>query len=218
MHWFYYCGWVFTWLLLCLFTRHRVRGRENVPRRGPLLIVSNHLSLADPPIVGVSIGRKVMFLTKEELFRPKFSGYLMRHSRTIPVRRGGINKEALRRADRLMAQGMALIIFPEGRRSPGAQLEPAFSGSALISLRSGAPILPVGISGTEKIKGLAWLIRRPGVTVNIGRPFSLPPPAGKLTRAELAGLTGSIMERIAELLPTGYRGEYANPETQKHES
>ena len=217
-HCLYHGGMYLTWLLLLLLTRYRVRGRENVPRQGPLLIVSNHLNLADPPIVGISVGRKVMFLAKEELFRPRLAGYLLRRCGVFPVRRGGINKEALRKATHLMAQGMALIMFPEGRRSPVRQLEPAFSGSALIALRSGAPILPASISGTEKLRGLSWLIRRPEITVNIGRPFSLPPVAGKLTRAALAELTGSIMERIAELLPAEYHGKYARPETKKHES
>ncbi|MAG14270.1 MAG: 1-acyl-sn-glycerol-3-phosphate acyltransferase [Dehalococcoidales bacterium] len=214
----YYGGKYLIWLLLLLLTRYRVRGRENVPHQGPLLIVSNHLNLADPPIVGIGIGRKMAFLAKEALFRPRLAGYVLRRCGAFPVRRGGINKEALCKATHLMAQGMALIMFPEGRRSPVRQLEPAFSGSAFIAMRSGAPILPASISGTEKLSGLSWLIRRPEITVNIGRPFSLPPVAGKLTRAELTGLTDSIMEHIAELLPAEYHGKYTRPETEKHES
>ncbi|MFC2016828.1 lysophospholipid acyltransferase family protein, partial [Chloroflexota bacterium] len=100
-------------------------------------------------------------------------------------------------------------MFPEGTRSKNGQLQPAFSGSALIALRNGVPILPVGITGTEKIKGLAWLLHRPQITVNIGRPFHLPPVSGKLTKVELARFTDYIMGRIAELLPLGYRGNYA---------
>jgi len=214
----YYGGKYLIRLLLLLLTRYQVRGRDNVPRQGPLLIVSNHLNLADPPIVGIGTGRKVAFLAKEELFRLRPAGFLLRRCGAFPVRRGGINKEALRRADQLMAQGMALIMFPEGRRSLGRQLEPAFSGAALVALRSGAPILPASIFGTEKIGGLSWLVRRPKITVNIGRPFFLPPVDGKLTRAELAELTGSIMQRIAELLPAEYRGKYAQPEIEKHKS
>lgn len=209
MHWIYHGGRLFTRVVLFLFTRWEVRGRANVPK-GPLLIVANHLSLADPPIIGVSVNRKAMFLAKEELFRSKFTGYVVRNYGAFPVRRGRMNKEVMRRSAQLLAQDIALIMFPEGRRSRSAQLESAFSGAALIAAHNGAPILPIGITGTEKIKGLTWWLRRPKITVNIGCPFSLPLVNGKLTQVELTRLTHSIMEHIAELLPVEYRGDYGH--------
>ncbi len=115
----------------------------------------------------------------------------------------------MRQASKVLTKGLALIVFPEGSRSKNTQLQPAFPGSALIALRNDVPILPVGIAGTEKIRGVAWLLRRPRVIVNIGHPFSLAPAGSKLTKVELAGLTDSMMARIAELLPLKYRGHYA---------
>lgn len=215
MHWVYYGGRFLTRVLLFLFTHWRVRGKENIPGHGPLLIVVNHLNLADPPIIGVSINRKVMFLAKEELFRPGLSGYIVRNYGAFPVRRSGMNKEAMRKSEQLLAQGMALIMFPEGRRSQGAQLESALSGAALIAARNGVPILPIGIAGTEKLKGITWWLRRPEITVNIGSPFYLSPVNGKLTRVKLIEFTHSIMEHIAELLPAEYRGDYGSQKIGK---
>jgi len=145
-------------------------------------------------------------MAKEELFRSRFLSYFIRGFGAFPVHRGRLDKQAFRQADQLLVQGLALVMFPEGKRSKSAQLQPASSGSALIALRSGAPILPVGITGTEKIKGMTWILRRPQITVNIGRPFYLPSVSSKLTKVELAQLTNSIMAEIAELLPLGYRG------------
>ena len=210
----YYAGRFSTRMLLLLLTHWRVKGRENIPEQGPLLIVANHINLADPPILGVSVRRKVMFMAKEELFRSRFSRYFIRNFGAFPVHRGQLDRRALRQAEQLLAQGLALVMFPEGRRSNNAQLQTAFPGSALIALRSGVPILPVGITGTENIKGIGWLFRRPQVTVNIGYPFSLPAVNGKLTRVELAQFTNSIMERIAELLPPEYRENYAGKKKQ----
>ena len=205
-------------MLLFLFTRWRVRGKENIPSQGPLLIVVNHLNVADPPIIGVSVNRKMMFLAKEELFRPGLSGYIVRNYGAFPVHRGGMNREAMRKSEQLLTQGMALIMFPEGRRSQKAQLESAFSGAALIAARNGVPILPIGIVGTEKIKGITWWLHRPQITVNIGSPFYLSPVRGKLNRVELTEFTHSIMEHIAELLPIEYRGDYGGQKIGKRES
>ena len=191
-----------------LLTRWQVKGKENVPGQGPLLIVANHLNLADPPILGAAISRRAMFMAKEELFHARLPGYFVRNFGAFPVRRGGMNRQALKLAGQHLAQGMALIMFPEGRRSKDIRLQPAFPGSALVASHIGAPILPVGIIGTENIKGLTWWLRRPEITINIGHVFQPPPTSSKLTKIELARLTNSIMEHIAELLPPEYRGDY----------
>ncbi|MFC1892535.1 lysophospholipid acyltransferase family protein [Chloroflexota bacterium] len=208
MSWFYYAGRLLTRMLLGLFTRCQVEGKKNVPRQGPLLVVANHVNAADPPLLAVSLGRKVLFMAKEELFRSRFVGYFIRGYGAFPVHRGRLDRKALRSAHQLLEQGTALAMFPEGSRSPNGQLQPPLPGSALIAARSGAPILPVGIIGTKKLRGITWLLRRPRITVNIGPAFSLPPAGSRLTKAELAEHCNLIMKRIAELLPKEYRGDY----------
>jgi len=208
MPWFYYVARVIVRGLLKLLTHCQVKGRENIPSQGPLLIVANHLSLVDPPLLGVSLSRKVIFMAKKELFRFRLIGYFIGSFGAFSVHRGQLDREALRQAYQVLANGLALVMFPEGTRSRDGRLQPAFPGPALIALRSGVPILPVGIVGTEKIRGVTWLLRRPQITVNVGHPFHLPPASSRLTKAELAELTNSIMGRIAELLPPKYRGDY----------
>ena len=214
MSWFYYAARLLVRVLLLLLSHWQVKGRENIPPQGLLLIVANHLNLADPPILGASIYRKALFMAKEELFRPGFSSYIVRNFGAFPVRRGGLDRKALNQARECLAQGLALIMFPEGKRSRDAKLQSAFPGSALVASRIGAPILPAGITGTENIKGKTWWLHRPRITVNIGQPF-YPPSGSKLTRAELSGLTDSIMKHIAELLPSQYRGSYTVEEDKK---
>ncbi len=209
MPWFYYVVVkLVIRILLFLLTRWQVKGRENIPNQGPLVIVANHLSFVDIPLLGVSFGRRVIFMAKKELFHFRLIGYFIGSLGAFPVHRGQLDRKALRQANRALADGQALLIFPEGTRSRSGRLRHAFPGSALIALRSGAPILPVGISGTERIKSIPWSLRRPRVIVNIGSPFHLPPINSRLSKTELAELTNSIMGHIAELLPVEYRGNY----------
>jgi len=204
----YYLGRMIARILFILCVRRRVRGRENIPDRGPLIVVANHLSLADPPLLSLCMRRRIVFMAKEEAFRHPVQGPLVRGYKAFPVRRERLDREALRQSQRVLEEGLALGMFPEGRRSSTAQLQQGYSGTSLVALRCGAPILPVGIAGTERIKGIAFLLRRPTITVNIGEPFKLPPFDGKLTRAQLDLATDFIMGRIAELLPESYRGVY----------
>ncbi|MDP2954088.1 MAG: lysophospholipid acyltransferase family protein, partial [Chloroflexota bacterium] len=126
----------------------------------------------------------------------------------FPVRRGEPDRRALRQAEAVLREGLALGMFPEGTRSRTAQLQRPKAGTSLIALGAGAPILPVGISGSEAISGLGFIFRRPKITVNVGRSFTLPRREGKVTAAQLDRLSDVIMEHIADLLPESYRGVY----------
>lgn len=210
MTWFYYAGRLITWVLLVSFTRWRVKGKENIPRNGPLLVVANHINNADPPLLAVSINRKTVFMAKEELFRSRFVAYFIRGFGAFPVHRNRADMKALRLAEESLVRGLALVMFPEGKRSHSGRLQAGQPGPTLVAAHSGVPILPVGISGTEQLQGMGWILRRPRITANIGHPFRLPPSASALTKAELAEQTDFIMRRIAELLPEEYRGDYDN--------
>lgn len=211
----YYLERIIFRLLFMLFTRRRVKGRANVPHRGPLIVVANHLNLADPPLVGVCMRRRIVFMAKEEVFRHPLQGLVARGAGAFPVRRGQLDRMALRRAEEVLERGLILGMFPEGTRSATAQMQQGYQGTSLIALRSGAPILPIGIVGTEKIKSRLAVLRRPEIIVNIGEPVNLPPIDGKLTRHKLALATDFIMMRIAELLPESYRGVYGGDNRER---
>lgn len=215
MHWFYYVGRFIARVLLFLFIRWRVVGRENVPARGTVLIVANHVNLADPPILSVSVGLKTVFMAKEELFDHWFTRYFVGNFGAFPVHRSRLDRKVFEQAAYWLGRQVSVVMFPEGTRSKNKQLQPAFPGSALIAARSCAPVLPVGIIGTEQVKGKFWWLRRPRITVNIGKPFYPRTGGGRLTKKERSLITHSIMEHIAELLPREYRGDYAKEE--RHE-
>lgn len=192
--------------LLLLLSDWEVAGKDNVPPKGPLIIASNHLNLPDPPLLTASIPRRMIFMAKEELFYSK-GGTFVRWFGAFPVRRGEFDREAIRQAMKFLEEGLAVEMFPEGRRSREAKLQKAEPGTAFLAFRSRAPILPVGITGTEKIKDPGIVIHRPRVRVNIGQPFILP-FEGRPSKEKLSQATDFIMWRIAELLPLEYRGIY----------
>jgi len=191
--------------LLILLTSWRVEGKENVPKQGSLIVVANHLNLIDPPLLGASVPRKINFMAKQELFHPTPGACFVRAYGAFPVRRGELDREALRRALEVLKSGGVVGMFPEGKRSLNNQLLPIQPGTAFVAVRSGAPILPVGISGSEQVKNIGFILYRPHITVTIGRPFSLSYSKDKPLRSQLPGLSDIISEHIAELLPSSYK-------------
>jgi 1-acyl-sn-glycerol-3-phosphate acyltransferase len=216
LSWLYYLGCWLARLLLLVFTRWEVKGKENVPTSGALIVVANHLHNADPPILGASIPRKLLFMAKEELFQSWPGGFFISAVGAFPVRRGGQDRRALKTAQAMLRQGMVVAMFPEGTRSKTAQLQTAFPGSALVALQCGAPVLPVGITGSDKLRGGALLFRRPRVLVNIGHPFTLPHGDRVLSRSVLQEATTVMMNSIAGLLPPSYRGAYGEEPDAAH--
>ena len=190
-----------------LFGRFEVKGLEGVPPRGRLLIVANHLSNADPPVLVVSIPRRFWFVAKRGLFRHPISAYFMRIF-SHPMDRSGQDAETLRWMLRMLEDEQTIGIFPEGTRSQGP-MKKAGHGVAYVALKSQATILPVGIVGTQKAQNV-WRIIFPfrRFKVIIGQPFSLPPIDGNVDTPVLESLTDLIMGRVAALLPKEYRGVY----------
>ena len=191
-----------------LALRRKVIGKKNMPQHNACIVVANHVNLLDSPLVGISLGRKVHFMAKEDLFHSRVIGWLANQFGAFPVAKGKLNRRAGRTAVELLANGQALIIYPEGQRSLDGKLGPAYSGAGLLATKSGVPIVPVGIIGTGKLKGKWWFLRRPKIIMNIGEPFLLPALTDKPTKGEISGMTREIMLHIAQLLPEDYRGSY----------
>lgn len=204
MNWFYYFGRFLMRILLAFLTRWEVKGKENVPPSGPLIIAANHRHAADAPLLAVSIPRKMIFMAKEELFRSALGDYFVRGFGAFPVSRSNGALGAVRQAIDLLQRDYVLAMFPEGTRSKNGQMGQAYPGLAFLAQKTAAPILPVGISGTDKLDEKGWMFRRPRISVTIGFPFSLPSANGKRNGRETS--TAFIIEKIARLLPPENRG------------
>ncbi|WP_026369269.1 lysophospholipid acyltransferase family protein [Kallotenue papyrolyticum] len=191
-----------------LLTSIRVQGQHYVPRTGPCLIVSNHLSIADPPILLAYIPRQAHWMTKAEAFEQWPLSWLLPPGEPIKVHRGKPDRQALREAENYLKRGEAVVIYAEGTRSRRAEAQEARAGVVFLAQRTGAPIVPVGIAGSERIfsKRFPWY-RRAAVRLTFGPPFYLEElgPVARHNRDELAQ---RVMARVAALLPPGYRGIY----------
>lgn len=202
--------WACTYLLrflLRVIVRWDVKGRENVPKSGAVLVVSNHLNNADPPILGAGIARRrIRFMAKIELFKMPF-GVIPKLWDAFPVRRFESDLAAMLNAERILKRGGVLGMFPEGHRSRTGYMGPVHPGTAMIALRSGATVLPCAITGTEKLKNPLVLLRRPRFAIRIGEPIRLE-PIRRPTETEVSELTERIVAAIQAQLPPQYIAPY----------
>jgi 1-acyl-sn-glycerol-3-phosphate acyltransferase len=173
--------------------------------------------VGDPVFIGAKLGRRVIFMAKEELFRNWFTSYFVRQFGAFPVYRGRPNLDAVHQAISILQQGKVLGMFPEGKRSKQNSLTPALLGSALIACQSHAAILPIGITGSENIRGFGWIWHKPKIKINIGQAFYLMKTEQRLTKEKLVENTLIIMKHIATLLPEKYRGNYSESEVTDDE-
>lgn len=197
-------------LFFLLFARWERIGMEQLPPDGGYILVSNHLASSDPPMLAAALyPRWPKYMAKVELFQKRpLVGWLFAMSGAFPVRRFDADTGALREAERQLARGEILGMFPEGHRSDTGALIEAHPGTALIALRSQALVVPVAITGSERFRrGWRVFFQRPRVRVRFGTPFRLDAGA-RVRRADVEAAHLRIMREIAALLPADYRGVY----------
>ncbi len=209
-NWFYHLANLFIRFIAFVLVDLKVEGKHHVPETGPVLLAANHLSLADPPLLGALSGRVVHFMAKHELFRIPIVSQVIRGYTAYPVRRGSGDRAALTSTLRLLRDGEVVGIFPEGHRSKESALQAAHPGTALVAMRTGAVVVPAAVWGSEKIFRLCGRGLRPRVTVRFGAPIKLSASASSAASPAVAEGTEQIMRAIATMLPRDYRGVYGH--------
>ena len=186
----------FNWLLGA-----RVTGRENIPKRGSLLIASNHLSFLDPPLLGWAVKkREVHFLAHEELFRLKKGfTWIIQKFNAIPLSRKGFDRKAFRRAEMLLKKEEAVVIFPEGTRSKIGRLLPPKPGLGLLTLKTGAPVIPARIIGSElPLRTLLFRRERWGIQFGKAMDFTQQTLENQGT-AQYQAISDEVMKEISQM-------------------
>lgn len=164
-------------------------GTENIPKSGPVIICSNHISNYDPPIVGMTCPRPIHFLAKEELFENKIFGYILKKVHAFPIKRGMKDRNALRNGLHVLKEGHVLGLFPEGTRSKTGEIKRGLAGAGFFALRSKAEVVPCAIVGSYQSKDPLHVI--------YGKPIDMEPMRkDKLSAQEV---TDIIMEEIRKL-------------------
>lgn len=198
------CRFLVTWAVR-LYTRMSIEGRENIPSSGAFILAPVHRSNVDTPIAACVTRRRMRFMGKDTLWRKRWFGWIAYMLGAFPVHRGTADREAFRRGVAILDSGQPLVLFPEGERKSGPIVQPLFDGAVYMALKTGVPIVPVGIGGSEAVmpKGSKLVYPR-RVHVIIGEPIAPPAElaaAGgptriprRLIRAETERLHGVLQE------------------------
>lgn len=194
---------------IALLARIQVFGRENIPSCGPYIVLTNHINILD--IAAILMAFPLVdwrYFTGDKWRRHPIFGPFMTLMGAVYIRKGRANLHPFRTALEALQNDGIFGIAPEGGRSPEKALLKGKSGAAYLALRSGVPIVPVGIVNTDRIYGNWKRLRVTRVEVRVGKPFMLPKMDGPLRMSELSSYTHYMMIHIAALLPPRYRGYY----------
>jgi 1-acyl-sn-glycerol-3-phosphate acyltransferase len=165
----YWTGWFLTRVLIRIVFRMKAYNVNNIPSDGPFILACNHISLADPPVVGSNIKRVLYFMAKKELFGNKLFGWLIRNVNAYPVNRRGIDRGAIDKACEILDSGKAVLIFPEGTRALENDFLPPRPGIGMVARRSKVPVVPAYLNGTNKLK--ATFLNRERCFIIFGKPI-----------------------------------------------
>jgi 1-acyl-sn-glycerol-3-phosphate acyltransferase len=180
-----------------LIYRLRVLGLENVPPSGALVLAPNHFSQMDHFFIGARLRRQVRFMAKSQMFGPPVLTYIYKHGGVFPVRRGHHDEEAMVTAHAILDQGEMLLVYAEGGRSRSQELGEPKPGIGRIGLESGAPIVPVAIYGSARVRGWKRL-RFPKVTVQFGAPITFAVESAPGRQRQLEAAT-KIFAKVREM-------------------
>ncbi len=206
--WFYHLGNWFMRLVFRIMLRVELRGLENIPLDGPAILAISHSSFIDPLIAGAYSPRDVVPMAKMEAFDLPVIGLIIRSYGAFPVRRGEVDMSAFKTALKVLQSGFALIIAPEGHRSESGALQQGREGAILLSLRSGAPIVPVAVWGGKMFWKNLVRFRRTDIRFFVDEPVLPAVTDTKPTRERIAGMSDELMLRISAMMPSELHGYY----------
>ncbi len=185
-----------------VFWRVQVRGLEHIPAEGPFILSPVHRSNVDTPLVSLMGRRMLRFMGKDTMWKLRVSDWFFTSMGGFPVHRGTPDRDALRSCEGLLADGQALVIFPEGTRRRGPVVDELFEGPAYLAGKLQVPVVPVGIGGSEGAmpKG-SWGIRPVKISIVVGEPIRppLPTESGRVGRKGVRALTEQLQQRLQEL-------------------
>lgn len=181
------------------FHKIKIEGRENVPQGG-CLIVSNHVSFMDPTTVGWAVAREIYYLGRKTLFKPPFWSWFLPICNVLPIERDAHDISGLRRIIKMLKDGHAVLLFPEGTRSPDGTIQKAEPGAGLVALKAGVPILPCRVFGTyESLSRHTKRLRLHPIRVVIGKPYTPVVPEGVRDKDMYGPVAQEMMDKISEL-------------------
>lgn len=188
---------------LRVYCRMRIEGRGNLPATGPFILAPTHRSIIDTPIAGAVYRPRMRFMGADKWWSKPWLGKVLTALGAFPVTRGTADREALKRCIAVLEGGEPLVLFPEGERKSGARVQPLFEGAAYLAMKTGVPVVPVGIGGSERVmpKGAKFIYPRK-LHVIVGEPMHLPPaadPSPKAQRQAARQLTSDLHTELQRL-------------------